>query len=132
MTFRRRVTLFFIGVLIGIPIAVYIAKDKNVIKTPSQEIKEMLLRNKLVFSDVEICRMKCLGIDTTTIITMIKNGEINYSKSEVHSKPCKKYTIESINSQQKNISLQLGLCDEETKLLKLYATNKAIDSCDCR
>ena len=131
MTFRRRITLFFIGVLIGIPIAVYIAKDKNVMKSPSQEIKELLLRNKLVYSKVDSCRLSCMGIDTTQLKKLINSGEVNYSKSEVHAKPCKKYTLESSLNNTNKIVMIFGLCTEETKLLSFSSTNHT-DSCNCK
>lgn len=132
MTFSRRVTLFFVGVAIGIPIAVYIAKDKNVIKSPSQEIREMLQHNKLILTTGGACNMECRGITEDEVKELMINGEVNYSKSEVHARPCKKYTLEGKTKDNQNISVMYGLCTEETRVLSVTDLDKEKEVCDCK
>jgi hypothetical protein len=40
------------------------------------------------------CRMDCRQIDESEVKEILQDGEINYSKSDMKSKPCPKYAVE--------------------------------------
>lgn len=128
----KRISLFLFGSLLGSLIMYFMVfKDKDYIKTPEQIIKEQLQHRKFVVTDQGLCFMKCTNISEVEIKNLFKTGSINYNKSEVHNKPCKKYTLEGVISSGDKVSVLCGLCDLETTIISVKNIQTEKDTCKC-
>ncbi len=129
--FSRRLSLFLLGVLLGLPIMWYLISKKNAIRLPGDIIHEQLASRKLTLTKHAQCRMDCRNISEAEIIDIMNNGSINYSKSEVRAIPCKKYAIEGKTQDGQNVRIIYGLCDMETKVITAIDLDKEY-TCDCK
>lgn len=128
----KRVSLFVFGALIG-SLAMYfmVFKDKSYFKTPEQTIKDQLKSRAFVLTKHGACRMECRGITEQEIKQLFINGSVNYDKSEVHEKPCKKYALEGKTADGQNVRIICGLCDLETKIITAIDLGLEKDTCAC-
>ncbi len=62
------------------------------------------------------CRMDCRHITAEEIADILKNGAINYKKSELQGEPCrKKYAVEGYSKDNQHLRIIFAPCgDEET------------------
>lgn len=59
----------------------------------------------LIFTKHARCRMGCRHIDESEVKEILKNGEINYSKSEPDGKPDPKYAVEGITHDNQQVRI---------------------------
>jgi hypothetical protein len=117
MTFKKRLRLYMIGFIIGIPIMWYMMRRKQTFKFPSEIVVEQMLAQPIKYTKHARCRMECRNISEEEVITILRTGEVNFSKSEVQAKPCKKYAIEGKTNDGQNVRIIFGKCDDETKVI---------------
>lgn len=76
------------------------------------------------------CRMACRHITETEIKTVIKNGTINYKKSELQTDECKKrYAVEDIVNKQR-IRIIVAPCQNELTVITCIDLDKEWE-CEC-
>lgn len=128
----KRVSLFLLGVLMG-SIFMYfmVFRDRDYIKTPEQIIKEQLQHRKFVVTPQGLCFMQCKNITDDEIKKLFITGTINYKKSVVHDKPCKKYALEGTTTQGEKVRVMCGLCDLETNIISVKNIQEEKDTCKC-
>ena len=79
-----------------------------------------ILRNKeRVYSDEVINIMASEKIDTTSIINILNNGDIDFSKSKVHQEPCRYYWVDGF-ANKKETSLYIQNCDTIITIQQIY------------
>lgn len=61
---------------------------------------------------------------------MMKEGTINYKKSDVNAKPCPTYAVEGITSDQQKVRIVFAQCDHTTKVVTVIDLNHDYP-CDC-
>lgn len=76
------------------------------------------------------CRMQCRKISQAEVEDIMRNGKINYNKSEVNAHPCPTYALEGVTQDNQRVRIVFAQCDYKTKVVT------AIDlgtewSCDC-
>lgn len=60
------------------------------------------------------CRMVCRHIDETEIADILKNGTINYKKSELQGDDCrKKYAVEGYSKNNQHLRIIFAPCGNE-------------------
>ncbi len=132
MNFSRRLKLFLIGVIFGsIIMYFYVLKGKNIYKTPEEIIKIKLSEQPLTYSKHGSCRMKCRNISEQEVKDIMKNGEVNYSKSQVHDKPCPSYAFEGKTTDGQNVRIVFALCEKESKVVTAIDLELESDTCVC-
>lgn len=131
MTFAYRLRLFVFGILLGVPVAWYMMRDKHVMKMPSEIIHEQLASHALQYTKHATCRMECRNITNDEVIDILKNGDINYSKSEVSAEPCKKYAVEGKTKDGQEVRIIFGLCADVTKVITVIDLGVE-HTCDCK
>ncbi|MBI2271450.1 MAG: DUF4258 domain-containing protein [Bacteroidetes bacterium] len=124
----RRFRLYGFGLLMGCLLVSIITKGKAC-QMPGTLKLEELNSQKLEFTSYADCKMKCLGIGEDDIKDMMKKGDINYGKSEVHSKPYPKYAIEGDTRDGRSVLIIVNDCDSTTKIANLIG-EKETCSCD--
>jgi hypothetical protein len=76
------------------------------------------------------CRMKCRHISQEDIEDIMRNGQINYSKSEVNESPCPVYAVQGYTHDREHIRVIFGQCDNKTKVITCYNLDQEFE-CHC-
>ena len=63
------------------------------------------------------CRMQCRKITQTEVEEIMKEGKINYSKSDVNDRPCPTYALEGVTQDNQRVRIVFAQCDFKTKVV---------------
>jgi len=94
--------------------------------------KEALNRSpdRLAYTSLTVCQMKCQQIQEDEIELILKKGVILLNKSNRFSRPCPTFAVQASTSSGKSVRLLLRQCTEETTVLSCYIVNQEI-LCQC-
>jgi hypothetical protein len=78
------------------------------------------------------CRMDCRKIDENEVKDILKNGTINYKKSDIGNRPdCKrKYAVEGITRDKQRVRIIFAPCANEVTVVTVIDIGKEWP-CDC-
>ena len=109
MNFTNRLIYFIFGFSIGLIFLFFFFDRKNTSFNylPSSRVKNNLLSKKINFGEY--------SKDSALIKKIIKNGQINFSKSKIGLDSCNIYLIANKNKK----SLQIQNCKETAEILNL-------------
>ena len=74
--------------------------------------------------------MECRQITQKEIQEIMRNGEINYRKSEVKATPCPTYALEGVTSDDQKVRIVFAQCDTKTKVVTVIDLGRDW-ACDC-
>lgn len=77
------------------------------------------------------CRMECRHIDESEVKEILKEGEINYAKSETDANPCPKYALEGITHDKQHVRIIVGDCKTEASIITVIDLESDFE-CDCK
>lgn len=77
------------------------------------------------------CRMDCREIDESEVKEILKDGTINYNKSELKSAPCPKYAIEGITHDKQHVRIIVGDCSSQASIITVIDLDHEFE-CDCK
>lgn len=60
------------------------------------------------------CRMQCRRISQAEVEDIMKNGKINYNKSDLQNARCPRYALEGITSDEQDVRIIFAQCNEKT------------------
>jgi hypothetical protein len=64
------------------------------------------------------CRMDCRRISESEVLFILKNGKINYRKSELDGTDCQnKYAVEGITNDKQKVRIIFASCREEVTVV---------------
>ena len=64
------------------------------------------------------CRMECRHITQEEVGDIMKNGKINYNKSEASGRPCPTYALEGYTQKDnQHVRIVFAQCDNTTKVV---------------
>jgi Domain of unknown function (DUF4258) len=63
------------------------------------------------------CRMQCRKISQAEVEEIMRDGKINYAKSEVNDKPCPTYALEGVTRDDQRVRIVFAQCDLKTKVV---------------
>lgn len=63
------------------------------------------------------CRMQCRKISQDEVEEIMKEGKINYAKSDVNDLPCPTYALEGITKDNQRVRIIFAQCDYKTKVV---------------
>jgi len=69
------------------------------------------------------CRMQCRHINQSEVEEIMKDGAINYKKSDVNDRPCPTYALEGITSDNQRVRIVFAQCDLKTKVVTCIDLN---------
>lgn len=76
------------------------------------------------------CRMQCRHISQEDIEDIMRNGDINYGKSELDERPCPVYALQGYTRTREHLRVIFGQCDEKTKVITCYNLEQDFE-CHC-
>lgn len=97
----KRVGYYLVGVILGVIAVYFFWKKKDVsfdYGMDARTLKSIRIRKRL-FSDNAKKAMQLYNIDTAQVSKILKNGDVNFSKSKPRQKPCAEYLITNKNTQ---------------------------------
>jgi len=77
------------------------------------------------------CRMECRHITQKEVEGIVRNGEINYKKSDVNDMPCPTYALEGVTDDKQHVRIVFAQCDNKTKVVTCIDLENEF-ACDCR
>ncbi|TXJ29544.1 MAG: DUF4258 domain-containing protein [Chitinophagaceae bacterium] len=63
------------------------------------------------------CRMECRKISQAEVEQIMKEGKINYKKSDMQDRPCPTYALEGITRDNQRVRIVFAQCDLKTKVV---------------
>lgn len=63
------------------------------------------------------CRMQCRKISQDEVEEIMKEGKVNYAKSDVNDLPCPTYALEGITKDNQRVRIIFAQCDYKTKVV---------------
>jgi hypothetical protein len=122
MNFKKLFPFLLLLVLAVVAIGIKQCKQAPIKKTTTQTTDVAtkqprgLNRNpsNINYSKHAKCRMACRHIDEAEVTDMLKNGTINYKKSDLQGDDCKKkYAVEGYSKDKQHLRLIFAACGDE-------------------
>ncbi len=63
------------------------------------------------------CRMQCRNISENEVNDILRNGKINYKKSNLIDTPCASYALEGKTADGQKVRIIFGACQTKTKVI---------------
>lgn len=118
---RRRFTLFGFGFALGIILLLFFLNGKNASCNffPNERILDILRNKHKVYSEEVQQLMLNKNIDTASIESILLNGDVDFSKSNVRQEPCRDYWIDGYLDKNE-ASLFIQNCDTVITIQHIY------------
>lgn len=71
----------------------------------------------LQYSKHAKCRMECRHISQAEVEDIMRNGEINYNKSDLQNARCPRYAVEGITQDNQRVRIVYAQCNESTTVV---------------
>lgn len=63
------------------------------------------------------CRMECRKISQAEVEEIMRDGKVNYKKSDLQDRPCPTYALEGITKDNQRVRIVFAQCDLKTKVV---------------
>lgn len=84
----------------------------------------------LEYSNHADCRMQCRHISQAEVEDIMRNGNINYNKSDLQNARCPRYAVEGITKDDQRVRIVFAQCDFKTEVVTVIDLNTEWQ-CDC-
>ena len=84
----------------------------------------------LEYTKHALCRMDCRHISKSDVNDIMRNGEINYAKTELDDKPCSTYALQGYSNDGQHLRVIFAQCENKTKVVTCYDLEKEFE-CHC-
>lgn len=84
----------------------------------------------LQYSKHAKCRMSCRHITQDEVKEIMKDGKINYKKSDLQNSRCPRYAVEGETNDNQDVRIIFAQCNESTTVVTVIDLGKEW-SCDC-
>lgn len=121
MDLLKRVGYYLVGFSIGAIAVAFFWKQKKVsfdYGMDARTLKTIRIRKKIYSQEAQAV-LTNNNFDTIAINYILKNGDVNFSKSNQHEKPCAKYIVEGVY-KNKAIDLSIVRCDSTSTIEKIF------------
>ena len=105
----------------------------TIIKIRHEPKKKLALNRyppRIKYTEFALCRMDCHHINANSIMAILRNGEVNHTKSDLSKRPCPIFTIRGLTKQKMSIIITIQQCGTVTKILDCYDANETV-GCNC-
>jgi hypothetical protein len=84
----------------------------------------------LEYSNHAKCRMQCRRISQAEVEEIMRDGKINYNKSDLKNARCPRYAVEGTTSDDQRVRIVYAQCNESTTVVTVIDLGTDW-SCDC-
>lgn len=106
----------------------YYKKTDTNTTTAQQNV--IAVTDKFVYTKHARCRMECRNISEDEVMEVVREGKINYEKSEQQSGKCPTYAIEDVVRDGSRLRIVFAKCDKSTRVVTCIDLDKEF-SCSC-
>ena len=93
-------------------------KPKDPASNPTNRDKGFDRRTALLeYSNHAKCRMKCRKISQAEVEEIMRNGDINYNKSDLQNARCPRYAVEGETYDNQRVRIVYAQCNESTTVV---------------
>jgi hypothetical protein len=93
-------------------------RPKDPATNPTDRDKGFDRRTALLeYSNHAKCRMKCRKISQAEVEEMMRDGKINYNKSDLQNARCPRYAIEGITKDNQRVRIVYAQCNNATTVV---------------
>ena len=124
MNLFKRFIYYLIGVSFGSIVVYFIWKGKDVSFDYGMDARTLktIRTKKLHYSENVKSFMKVKAIDSSAILSILKNGDVDFGKSNQHKKSCPEYFITG-EHLEKELQLWVVRCDSIATIEKITVKN---------
>ena len=104
-----------------------------IIKIRNEPKKKLVLNrnpSRIKYTKFALCRMDCHHLNANSIMGILRNGEVNRSRSDPNKRPCPIFTIRGLTKQNMSIIITIQQCGNGVKVLDCYDANGTV-GCNC-
>lgn len=125
MNLKKRFFLYGFGFAIGALVVLFIwnKKDTTFDYMPEARVLKNIQSKKIKTSIPTKLFLIEYQIDDLTLINLIKNGNVDFEKSNTNTEPCKTYWIYTSFKEEK-LSLIIENCDSIATIKKIIKENQ--------
>lgn len=84
----------------------------------------------LKYSNHAKCRMQCRKISQAEVEEIMREGKINYNKSDLNNARCPRYAVEGVTSDDQRVRIVYAQCNESTTVVTVIDLETDF-KCDC-
>ncbi|MBI3137562.1 MAG: DUF4258 domain-containing protein [Sphingobacteriales bacterium] len=84
----------------------------------------------LEYSSHAKCRMQCRRISQAEVEEIMREGKINYNKSDLQNARCPRYAVEGITIDEQRVRIVFAQCNDKTVVVTVIDLETDF-SCDC-
>jgi Domain of unknown function (DUF4258) len=84
----------------------------------------------LEYSKHAKCRMQCRKISQAEVEEIMRDGKINYNKSDIKNARCPRYAIEGITNDRQRVRIVYAQCNEKTTVVTVIDLDRDY-TCSC-
>lgn len=123
-------------IVLGILLLLYLLffkkpAEENTPRRNESDHREAAFRHQRIYYTKHAqCRMDCRQIDESEVKEILQTGEINYSKSDMKSKPCPKYAVEGTTHDGQHIRIIVGNCSTQASIVTVIDLDHDVE-CNC-
>jgi uncharacterized DUF497 family protein len=93
-------------------------KTKDPASNPTNRDKGFDRRTSLLeYSNHAKCRMQCRKISQAEVEEIMRDGKINYTKSDLQNARCPRYAVEGITNDNQRVRIVYAQCNESTTVV---------------
>ena len=93
-------------------------KPKDPASNPTDRDKGFDRRTSLLkYSNHAKCRMLCRKISQAEVEEIMREGKINYNKSDLQNARCPRYAVEGMTSDDQRVRIVYAQCNESTPVV---------------
>jgi len=112
MEMKRRFALYGFGFAIGLVLVFFFLGGKRASCNwlPNDRILNIIGQKQVSYSREVWSGLPEIGADSTDIASILRTGDVDFSKSQVKNEPCRSYWIEG-TEKQNNLYITVEVCD---------------------
>lgn len=84
----------------------------------------------LEYSQHAKCRMGCRHITQAEVEDIMRNGTINYKKSDLRNARCPRYAVEGVTQDDQRVRIVYAQCNDKTEVVTVIDLDREWQ-CDC-
>jgi hypothetical protein len=131
MNFWKRLRFYGIGFGMGLLVLYATMGTRSCVSTSEMKMQELVFQD-FKFSELALCKMRCLKMNELLLKIELRHFEVNYDLTSVHKKPCGDYFIQPSKGFEKEYPFRMIMqdCDSIT-VINDISINSEIP-CNCQ
>lgn len=125
MKLVHRFAYYFGGFAIGLLFLFFVLNRKNASCDyfPDARVLKNIRTTKLAYSQKALEDIQQYKFDTTQVAVILENGDVDFSRSNVHSDSCNTYLVTG-NSSNQFVEMFIENCDSLATILNVEISEK--------